>query len=41
LSQNSGKPIEQVEKDTDRDNYLSAEQAKDYGLIDEILTKRP
>ncbi len=41
LSENSGKPIEQVEKDTDRDNYLSAEQAKDYGLIDEILTKRP
>ena len=41
LAENSGKPIEQVEKDTDRDNYLSAEQAKEYGLVDEILVKRP
>ncbi len=40
LALNSGKPIEQVEKDTDRDNYLSAQEAKEYGLIDEILTKR-
>ena len=41
LSQNSGKPYEQVEKDTDRDNYLSAEEAKEYGLIDEIFYQRP
>ena len=41
LSQNSGKPYEEVERDTDRDNYLSAEQAKEYGLIDEIFVKRP
>ena len=41
LSQNSGKPYEVVERDTDRDNYLSAEQAKEYGLIDEIFVKRP
>ncbi len=41
LSQNSGKPYEQVEKDTDRDNYLSAEDAKAYGLIDEIFVRRP
>ena len=40
LALNSGKPIEQVERDTDRDNYLSAKEAKEYGLIDEILTKR-
>ena len=40
LAYNSRKPIEQVEKDTDRDNYLSAEEAKEYGLIDEILVKR-
>ena len=40
LALNSGKPIEQLEKDTDRDNYLSAKEAKEYGLIDEILTKR-
>ncbi len=41
LSMNSGKPYEIVEKDTDRDNYLSAEDAKEYGLIDEIFVKRP
>ena len=41
LSENTGKPVEQVEKDTDRDNYLSAEEAKEYGLIDQIFVKRP
>ena len=41
LAKNSGKPYEQVEKDTDRDNYLSAEDAKEYGLIDEVIVKRP
>ena len=41
LAMNSGKPIEQVENDTDRDNYLSAEEAKEYGLIDQIFFKRP
>ena len=41
LAANSGKPYEVVEKDTDRDNYLSAEEAKEYGLIDEIFVKRP
>lgn len=40
LSENTGKPIEQVEKDTDRDNYLSAEDALDYGLIDKIYYAR-
>lgn len=41
LSQNSGKPYDVIEKDTDRDNYLSAEDAKEYGLIDQIFVKRP
>ncbi len=40
LSENTGKPIEQVEKDTDRDNYLSAEEALEYGLIDKIYYAR-
>lgn len=40
LAQNSGKPVEQVEKDTDRDNYLSAEEAMEYGLIDKVFYKR-
>ncbi len=37
LAQHSGKPREQVAKDTERDRYMSAAEAKDYGLIDEIL----
>ena len=39
LAENSGKPIEQLEKDTDRDNYMTAEEAKKYGLIDKIVTR--
>ena len=41
LAENCGKPYEVVEKDTDRDNYLSAEEAREYGLIDDIFVKRP
>ena len=41
LAKNSGKPYEIVERDTDRDNYLSAEEAKEYGLVDQIFVKRP
>ncbi|MBN3859649.1 MAG: ATP-dependent Clp endopeptidase proteolytic subunit ClpP [Neisseriaceae bacterium] len=40
LAKNCGKSIEEVEKDTDRDNFLSAEEAKDYGLIDQVITSR-
>ncbi|MGN0823652.1 MAG: ATP-dependent Clp endopeptidase proteolytic subunit ClpP [Candidatus Coproplasma sp.] len=40
LSVNTGRPIEEIEKDTDRDNYLSAEEAKAYGLIDTVFYKR-
>ena len=40
LSQNTGKDIAQVEKDTDRDNYMSAEDALSYGLIDKIYYNR-
>lgn len=40
LSQNSGKPVEQVERNTDRDNYLSAQEAMEYGLIDKVFYKR-
>ena len=39
LSEYTGQPLEGVEKDTDRDNYLTAEEAKAYGLIDEIIVK--
>ena len=37
LAQYTGKPIKQIEKDTDRDNYLTAQAAQEYGLIDKIL----
>lgn len=37
LAENSSKPISQVEKDSDRDNYMSADEAKKYGLIDKVL----
>ncbi|MBE2896435.1 ATP-dependent Clp endopeptidase proteolytic subunit ClpP [Pasteurellaceae bacterium HPA106] len=40
IAHHSGKPLEQVEKDTDRDNFMSAQQAKEYGLIDDVLTSR-
>jgi ATP-dependent Clp protease protease subunit len=38
ISEQTGQPFEKVARDSDRDFYLSAEQAKDYGLIDEVLT---
>lgn len=41
LSEMTGKPLEIIERDTDRDNFLSAVEAKDYGLIDEVMEKRP
>ena len=40
LSDNTGKPIKTIEKDTDRDNYMSAEEAKEYGLVDKIFVSR-
>ena len=40
LARNTGKPLKTIEKDTDRDHYMTAEQAKDYGLIDEIIAPR-
>ena len=40
LAKNSGKPLAQIEQDTDRDNYLSAQDAQEYGLIDKVFYKR-
>jgi len=39
LARHSGKDIATVEKDTDRDNFFSAEEAKKYGLVDEVLSR--
>ena len=41
LAKNTGRSIKQIENDTDRDNYLTANDAKDYGLVDKILTTAP
>jgi len=40
LAENTGKDIKKIEVDTDRDNYMSAKQALEYGLVDKIFTKR-
>ena len=40
LAENTGKPIEQIARDTERDNFLSAQEALDYGLVDKIFYKR-
>lgn len=40
ISHHTGQPVEQVEKDCDRDNFMSAAEAKTYGLVDEVITSR-
>lgn len=40
LSENTGKPIETVTQDTERDNFMSADEAVEYGLIDKVISKR-
>ena len=40
LASHSGQPIEKIAEDTDRDNYMSAQEAKEYGLIDTVIEKR-
>lgn len=40
LSEYTGRPLEKIQQDTERDNYLTAQQAKEYGLIDEVIAHR-
>lgn len=40
LAENSGQPVEVVEKDTDRDNWMSADEAKEYGLVDQVIKQK-
>jgi ATP-dependent Clp protease, protease subunit len=40
LSKHTKQPVERIERDTDRDRYLSADEAKDYGLVDNVITNR-
>ena len=41
LADNTGQPLDRIENDTERDYYLSAAEAKDYGLVDQVIAKRP
>ena len=40
LAEHTGQPLEVIERDTDRDNFMSATQAVEYGLVDSVMTKR-
>jgi ATP-dependent Clp protease protease subunit len=40
MAEHTGKPIKKVEQDTERDNFMSADESKAYGLVDEVLEKR-
>ena len=40
LAENTGQTVEKIREDTDRDNFMSANEALDYGLIDKVITKR-
>lgn len=40
LAENTGKPLEQVQADTERDNYMTAQEALEYGIIDKVISKR-
>ena len=41
LAENTGKSVEVLERDTDRDNYMTAQEAMEYGLVDKVISKRP
>lgn len=41
ITNHTGQPIERIERDTDRNYYMSAEEAREYGLIDHVMTERP
>ncbi|MBO6226003.1 MAG: ATP-dependent Clp protease proteolytic subunit, partial [Psychrobacter sp.] len=41
LAERTGQPVEKIEKDVERDFWLDAQEAKEYGLVDEVLERRP
>ena len=41
LAEKSGKTVEELENDSDRDYYMTAEEAKEYGLVDNVISKKP
>jgi ATP-dependent Clp protease protease subunit len=40
MGRHTGRPLEQIERDVDRDRFMSADEAKDYGIIDNIVANR-
>jgi ATP-dependent Clp protease protease subunit len=40
LAERTGQPLDKIERDTERDYYLSSDEAKDYGLVDQVISKR-
>ena len=40
MAKHTGQPVEQIERDIDRDRFMSAEEAKEYGMIDNVITHR-
>jgi len=41
LVKHTGQKLKKIQQDTERDNFMSAEESKDYGLVDEVIEKRP
>ncbi|HMZ87206.1 MAG TPA: ATP-dependent Clp protease proteolytic subunit, partial [Giesbergeria sp.] len=41
LAERTGQPIEKVKQDTERDYFMTADEAKDYGIVDQVIAKRP
>ena len=41
MSEQTGQPLDVIVRDTDRDNFMSAQEAMEYGLIDKVIDKRP
>ena len=40
MAKHTGQPVEQIERDTDRDRFMSADEAKEYGIVDNVITQR-
>ena len=40
MAKHTGRPVEQIERDMDRDRFMSADEAKEYGIIDNVITQR-
>jgi len=41
LAERTGQPLDKIERDTERDYYMTAEEARDYGVVDQVISKRP